>query len=227
MKSVLLRLEGPMQSWGTASRFEIRDTQLEPSKSGVLGLVGAALGVARDDREQLARLAGLAMAVLVAKPGILRSDYQTAGGGNWPGRKRYGVYKASGAASGDATLSTRHYLADASFLVALSGDEPFVTQIDSALRAPRWTLWLGRKGYVATRPIAAGLVDGNAADALRRHASMSAEIREPLRLVVETGMADGEVRMDVPVDFTPDHREFGIRYVRTERIEPRQEATCG
>jgi CRISPR system Cascade subunit CasD len=192
----------------------------------VLGLVGAALGVARDDREQLARLAGLSMAVLVEKPGVLRSDYQTAGGGSWPGRKRYGVYKASGAASGDATLSTRHYLADASFVVALSGDDGLVGRIDAALRAPRWTLWLGRKGYVASAPIAAGLFEGAAAEVLRQYASESAGDRES-RLVVETGVADGEPRMDVPVDFTPDHREFGIRYVRSERLAPRQEAPCG
>ena len=44
MATLLLRLQGPMQSWGTTSRFDERDTQLEPSKSGVLGLVCAALG---------------------------------------------------------------------------------------------------------------------------------------------------------------------------------------
>ena len=42
--TLLLRLQGPMQSWGTTSRFDERDTQLEPSKSGVLGLVCAAIG---------------------------------------------------------------------------------------------------------------------------------------------------------------------------------------
>ena len=43
MSVLLLRLAGPMQAWGTQSRFTVRDTGLEPSKSGVIGLLCAAL----------------------------------------------------------------------------------------------------------------------------------------------------------------------------------------
>jgi CRISPR system Cascade subunit CasD len=39
MAVLLLRLAGPMQAWGTQSRFVNRDTELEPSKSGVIGLL--------------------------------------------------------------------------------------------------------------------------------------------------------------------------------------------
>ena len=49
MNTLLLRLAGPMQSWGTQSRFTIRDTGYEPSKSGVIGLLCAALGKPRDE----------------------------------------------------------------------------------------------------------------------------------------------------------------------------------
>ena len=49
MHTLLLRLAGPMQSWGTQSRFTIRDTGLEPSKSGIIGLLCAALGKPRDE----------------------------------------------------------------------------------------------------------------------------------------------------------------------------------
>ena len=45
--TLLLRLAGPMQSWGLESRFDQRDTGREPSKSGVLGLICAALGKPR------------------------------------------------------------------------------------------------------------------------------------------------------------------------------------
>ena len=48
MSVLLLRLAGPMQSWGVESRFTVRDTGLEPSKSGVVGLLCAALGRRRD-----------------------------------------------------------------------------------------------------------------------------------------------------------------------------------
>ena len=49
MAVLLLRLAGQMQSWGTQSRFSNRDTDLEPSKSGVIGLLCAAMGIPRDD----------------------------------------------------------------------------------------------------------------------------------------------------------------------------------
>ena len=50
MKTILLKFAGPMQSWGTDSHFETRHTDLYPSKSAVIGLIGAALGIRRDDK---------------------------------------------------------------------------------------------------------------------------------------------------------------------------------
>src|ERR1035437_2121086 len=78
MATLLIRLQGSMQSWGTTSRFDERDTQLEPSKSGVLGLICAALG--RDRKEPLADLATLHMGVRVDREGTPMRDYQTATG---------------------------------------------------------------------------------------------------------------------------------------------------
>ena len=49
MSVLLMRLAGPMQSWGTRSRFSNRDTGLEPSRSGVIGLLCAALGRPREE----------------------------------------------------------------------------------------------------------------------------------------------------------------------------------
>src|ERR1039457_3308223 len=76
--TLLLRLAGPMQSWGLDSRFDQRDTGLEPSKSGVLGLVCAALGKPRDDRAgpwpSLSQLASLRMGVRVMREGTLRVE---------------------------------------------------------------------------------------------------------------------------------------------------------
>jgi CRISPR system Cascade subunit CasD len=205
-----------MQSWGTASRFELRDTQLEPSKSGVVGLVGSAMGIGRDDRDAIARLAALQMAVRVDRQGEVRHDkYQTAGGGTWPGRKRYGVYKASGTASSDATLSTRYYLADASFLVAVGGeDHELVDAVDAAVRDPRYPLWLGRKGYAPSSIIARGVVEADPETALRSDPALPEGQQRDRWLVVECGSNDGEARRDVPIVFTPDAREFGLRYVR-------------
>ena len=106
MPTLLLRLVGPMQSWGTTSRFDERDTQLEPSKSGVLGLICAALG--RDRSEPVEDLAALRMGVRVYREGLLMRDYHTA----------TGVMTAAGKVDLRRTVvSPRYYLSDAAFLV--------------------------------------------------------------------------------------------------------------
>lgn len=223
MKSVLLRLEAPMQSWGTQSRFEERDTDADPSKSGVLGLVGAAMGMARGDTAAIARLAGLGMAVRVDREGTMLRDYHTAGGGRWPGRE-YGVANAEGKLVG-TVVSKRYFLADASFLVALgSEDHTLVEEVAHALAEPVFALFLGRKSFVPSVPIH---VPGSPVDlgpvealravpwALRKH-EREVDRPERLRLVVECSPEDGRPRNDLPLSFALYDRSYGRRYVRTE-----------
>jgi CRISPR system Cascade subunit CasD len=113
MKSVLLRLAGPLQSWGTQGRFGIRDTDTEPSKSGVLGLVGAALGMQREDEATLARLRTLQMAVRVDREGSPLRDYHTVGGGRFRGGA-YGLWSVeAGKLEEKTALTQRYYLCDA------------------------------------------------------------------------------------------------------------------
>ncbi|NLE97041.1 MAG: type I-E CRISPR-associated protein Cas5/CasD, partial [Propionibacterium sp.] len=76
MAVLLLRLAGPMQSWGDSSRFTTRSTRREPTKSGVLGLLAAALG--RPRTAEIADLAGLRFGVRVDQPGKVMVDFQTA-----------------------------------------------------------------------------------------------------------------------------------------------------
>src|SRR5437764_11434486 len=106
MPTLLLRLAGPMQSWGTTSRFSIRDTGLEPSKSGVIGLLCAALGRPRE--HPVDDLAGLRFGVRADRPGTLRMDFQTAGA-DYP---RYGQ-RGQVIGRTTAILSPRYFLADA------------------------------------------------------------------------------------------------------------------
>lgn len=236
MSVLLIRLEGPMQAWGTQSRFGERDTDLDPSKSGVVGFLGAALGIRRTDTPSIARLAELPMAVRVDREGVLSRDYQTAGGGSWNG-ERYGVYKASGAPP-DTAISNRFFLADASFLVALGcADEAHAQQIVTALGNPVWPLFLGRKGYVPSVPPLVAIQHGAVTpeEALRGHPWRRAR-REPperIRLVVECAPGEGRARSDVPLSFDPRDRRYGVRHVRTDWIrtedlaeEPNKEGGC-
>ena len=160
MKTVLLRLEGPLQSWGTRSRFQERDTEREPTKSGVLGLVAAALGMERDDDAMLARLAIAEMGVRVDREGGMLVDYHTAGGGTFNG-KEHSVHGAG------TVITHRAYLSDASFLVALGlVDEALALQVDRALANPVWPLFLGRRACPPSLPVTAGLLDGGPRAAL-------------------------------------------------------------
>lgn len=234
--TLLLRLAGPMQSWGLDSRFDQRDTGREPSKSGVLGLVCAALGKPRDDQAgpwpSLAQLASLRMGVRVLREGTLRVDFQTAGGGKFPGRKRYGVWKASGSPGG-TVVSPRHYLADADFLVGLEGPLPLLYQIEEALNNPVWPLSLGRKSYVPTLPVTfppdqpqnpavreAGLVESLTSFVEPRSGGRKRAQDDPdrQRLVLEASLeSTTEHRQDVPLSFRD--RAFAVRGVETHWVE--------
>jgi len=181
-----------MQSWGYRSRFNIRDTGLEPSRSGVIGLLCAGLG--RDRGEPLDDLAGLRMAVRVDHEGVLARDYQTCMVG-----------------PGDTIVSPRDYLADADFLVGLEGEQALLQRLDTALRRPVWTLYLGRKSFVPSMPIAAGVHDGDLLTVLQRWPHPGGR----LRFVRES--ATGEARQDVPLSFA--ERTFGVRRIQTEFLE--------
>jgi CRISPR system Cascade subunit CasD len=231
MSTLLLRLCGPMQSWGTYSRFSIRDTGLEPSKSGVLGLLCAALGKPRLERPgdgfpTLATLSRLKLGVRVDQEGWVRRDFHTAGGGphdDCKGRRDYGVIKADGSKGGTVT-SARYYLADADFLVGLEGDRGLLEILDQALQRPVWQLYLGRKSFVPSKPIrlpekpplGPSLVEATLFKALESHPWPEGKKR--LRLVLETAPGEGaETRKDVPLDF--ERRSFDVRTVRTDFIE--------
>ncbi len=196
-----------MQSWGTTSRFDERDTQLEPSKSGVLGLLCAALG--RDRSEPVADLAALRMGVRVDREGVPMRDFQTATGGliasGKPDLKR-------------TVISPRFYLADAAFLVGLEGsDRALLERLLAALQAPFWPLALGRKSCAPGLPIAlsGGLVDAPLDQALRCWPPLIApnEIPAAFRCLIEDE-TEGTVRLDQPVAPFAERR-FGPRFVKT------------
>lgn len=221
MATLLLRLCGPMQSWGTRSRFTERDTELEPSKSGVVGLLCAALGRPRSD--DVSDLARLRLGVRVDHEGTMARDYHTAGGG--PGG---GVMRASGSVSRNAVLSNRYYLANADFLVGLEGTHnPLLDEIEDALRQPVWQLSLGRKAFVPSVPVylpGGGLRDLPLREALalepwplppRAWALPRGQASPRLRLVIESSFddPDHQVRMDQPLGAAFEHRTFGPRAI--------------
>jgi CRISPR system Cascade subunit CasD len=212
MSVLLLRLEGPLQAWSAQGKLGVRDTEREPTKSGVIGLVGAALGMSRNDDVCLAALAALHMAVRIDRAGTLLHDYHTAGGGAFRGES----YQVFGTGKGDAVPTHRYYLQQASFVAALEGDATLVTRLADALTSPLYPLFLGRRSCPPSVPPLMGVVTGD-----RRGALASAPLAEqadppPYRMVIETDGGDGDARYDVPLSFAAAERRYGRRYVVTD-----------
>lgn len=215
MATLLLRLAGPMQSWGTESRWEIRDAGREPSKSGVVGLLGAALGRSRSD--PVSDLARLRMAVRVEREGIVKKDFQTAAR----------VATASEHKLEDV-ISTRYYLSDAEFLVGLEGPEALLGDLAAQLGAPVYPLYLGRRSYPPSAPVRLphGLYPSLGLSEVLRQRPWEPTVgngRRPdrLRVVEEAAPGEGDsVRRDQPLGECFASREFGLRHLVTYFVPP-------
>lgn len=213
MTVVALRLGGPLQAWGSDSRFVHRRTEMAPTKSGVVGLVAAAKGMRRAD--PIEELVGLRMGVRVDQPGRLIRDFQTA---HRPKRDRTGSLQWT-----SMPISYRYYLSDATFLAVLEGDPRLIEGIDAALRSPYFPLFLGRRSCPPSRPVALGVFDLDLAGGLTEldwQASLHEQRRRRDRLVsletvrdAESGEPGAETMHDQPVSFDPNRRTYAWRAV--------------
>jgi CRISPR system Cascade subunit CasD len=210
MATLLMRFIAPMQAWGTQSRYGHRDTGLEPSKSGVVGILGAALGRPRD--ADLRDLAALRLGVRVDRQGQMRRDYHTAGSG--------GFMKIDGKVErGNIMVTERYYLADAAFLVCLEGEWPLLSQIDAALRDPVYPAFMGRKAFPPACPLwmENGLLDVPLDQALA-YTPPVVPLAAPRRLrVVVDDPLGSVIRHDDPVSF--QERRFLPRMVSIYMVD--------
>lgn len=214
MATLLLRCVAPLQAWDTQSRFGVRTTGREPSKSGIVGLLCAALG--RPRTAPVNDLAELNMTVRVDKEGTILRDFHTA----------QNILKAGGGTK-DTEISTRYYLSDAAFLVALEGHKPLLQLVHTALRHPQWMLFLGRKACPPSLPvyIPADQWDWDAevmtlfetypwlGGVRWQYDTLGATVR------VVFDKEDGpQVRQDHPISFEKGQRKFAPRRVNVDFI---------
>lgn len=135
MKTILLKLAGPLQSWGTRANFEIRHTDYYPSKSAVLGLLLGAMGIRREDTsETIDVFNALDFAIRVEQPGELLKDYHIARS-----------YESNGSLL-QTYVTERYYLEDAVFLAALGSENgAVIAEIEHALKYPHFQPFMGRR----------------------------------------------------------------------------------
>ena len=146
-KLLILRLEGAVQSWDDSSKWDDRGAGDFPSKSGVVGLLGCALGLKRGDPTLVELSDALVMAVRADRRGERGTDFQTVTGN--PLRNAEGKPKSTG----NTLISRRAYLQDACFTVFLQTDAVWHGRIVAALKDPKWCMYLGRKTCVPSRPV--------------------------------------------------------------------------
>lgn len=208
MSVLVLRLAGPLQSWGTSSRFARRDAGREPSKSGIIGLIAAAQGRRRTDPVE--DLVSLRIGVRSDQPGRLVRDYQTAQHPSWP----------------HAALSTRYYLGDAVFLAVLEAEHNLLEGIHKAIRSPQFPLYLGRRSCPPSGPVSMGLREGGITEALEGEPWLASDWwkkrtrTQSVRLAVSVDTPDpsGESVRDIPVSFDQEKREYTWRNVTSYEV---------
>jgi CRISPR system Cascade subunit CasD len=153
-----LRFEGPLQAWGYASQFNRRNTGMFPTKSAVLGMVCAAMGIHRGSKQEqdmLAQLRSLQLlSVTVPRLQYQGMEYETT----LPIRRLTDYHTVQNTLTADGKLKDTHltwrqYLCDASFIALLSGNRSLLIKVGAALRNPVWGVWLGRKACIPTAPV--------------------------------------------------------------------------
>lgn len=216
MKTILMKFAGPLQSWGVGSHFETRQTQRYPSKSAVVGLLAASLGYRRYEDEKIQRLNKLDFAVRIDQPGSTLRDYHTAM-----------KYKANGQI--DKTYVTnRYYLQDAVFVVAIgSEDEDFIREIEMALKAPYFQLFLGRRSLTINADYLLGTSNVGVVESLEKMEWQAANWYQKkgesrLEAYVDSQCMPGSTKVmvrDSVISFSQKERKFGFRSVSRTYIE--------
>ena len=201
MSTLLLRFAGPLQAWGADSRFDVRRTNREPTKSGVIGLIASALGLRRD--APLDEFNRLRFGVRVDREGVLLRDLHTV-------RKDKNT----------SYMTTRYYLSDAVFLVGLySDDEALMQRLEHAVRNPAHPLFLGRRSCPPEGRVCLGLRQMPLEEALKSEPSLippkPSKPDEPQRARIVLDDPRGTARLnDLPVSFSPYNRQYAYRAAR-------------
>ena len=162
MEFLIFQLQAPLSSWGDTAVGEYRGSYDYPGESALIGLLGAAIGIRREDEAAHAGLRqGYAFAVGVQSAGKLLRDYHTA---QVPGRvalkgRPHATRRdelAVPKADLNTILSTRDYRQDAASLIAVQSRDsaPYTLEaLGGKLRQPCFVLYLGRKSCPPATPL--------------------------------------------------------------------------
>ena len=163
MKTLILKTEG-MSAYGLQTFDVHRKINHFPTRSAVIGLLGAALGITRKNHEQLYALSNqLIIAVQVNKTGQKIVDYHTVQNFRSP----------MGEIQKGTKPTYREYWCDSEYSFAITADDETIEVLCSKVKSPVFTLFQGRKSCPLTRPLFDSVVENdNPANALKQSGSL-------------------------------------------------------
>jgi CRISPR system Cascade subunit CasD len=223
-----LRLHGPMQSWGFNSQFNRRDTALFPTKSALVGICCASIGVNRGSEEEEIVLRKFAdtklLCIAIPRKQKKREvavkrmqDYHTV----------QNTRDAKGNIKNDAVLTYRQYLNDAGFVALFEGERAFLKKIAEGapekswcLQNPKWGVWLGRKACIPSTPVFAGLYSSEL-EAVSQIPEFEGKTIENFSHVREVSLFGEGVDsyMDQSVSFDIHGRKFAPRRILLQEVK--------
>lgn len=222
---LLITLYAPLAAWGDITVGERRTSWDRPSRSAVLGLVAAGLGLTRADQAGHDALdTGYGVAVRVDVPGRLMIDYHTAQSlpqsevkRARPATRRDVIRHGEQHHRLETILSTREYRVDAAYTVAIwarDGARWPLQALCDALKAPHFVPYAGRKANVLAWPMQPIIIEGKTlADAFSERVALDGG---PLLSALRPPVGPRSVSCDD--DFAID------RGLSAERIERRRDA---
>ncbi len=187
---LIFRLYGSLAAWGDIAVGEYRPSFAHPSKSAIIGLLAAALGVRRDESERQKDLSeSFLFSVKVDSMGTLLRDYHTA---QVPSAKRGVTFRTRGHELANnklnTILSSRDYRCDSAYTVAVcmvDGGSHTAHELAAALQKPVFTLYLGRKSCPLAMPLQPQVVSA----ATLREAFTSVSFGNELSDIIDAGPA--------------------------------------
>jgi CRISPR system Cascade subunit CasD len=219
-----LRLEGPFQSWGFNSQFNRRNTGLMPTKSGIAGMICAAMGFPRGselEKDFLLQFREVSFTAVSIPRKVSYNDKNAYQKWNKVLDVRrmqdFHTVKDTLKADGkikDTHITYRQYLNDAFFGVIIKGDGILIEKIAAALKNPVWGICLGRKNCIPSAPVYAGLYRTEK-DGLEK-LLQGRPIEEFTRQVEAVSFEEGKDTLsDQAVSFNSSARKFIPRRVLT------------
>lgn len=215
---LILKLQGPMQAWGEHSFEGTRPSGNFPSLSALLGLLGACLGIRRNECGRLQQLADSVHFAVCKDLRQIKTDWGAVESLSVVKMTDYHTVKDarrsySGLKSHETIQTWREYLLDAEYTVAVWVNKEAaisLAELETAVKKPIFTPYLGRRSCPLAQPLFYRKISAeNPLHALRECATTGGAVFSDVKIDGET---DRNLRLrDVPITGQP--RQFATRTV--------------